>query len=87
MQGLLALDLASVEWVQAGVNQPGRAEKVDLQLPPGVRLTRVSDASLSDMLRDGRLDAALSARPPQCFLRGDPNIRRFFEDFMEVEEA
>jgi len=81
------VDLASVEWVQAGVNQPGRAEKVGLQLPKGVRLTPAPDASLSDMLRDGRLDAVLSARPPQCFLNGDPNVRRFFDDFMEVEEA
>src|SRR2546430_8608493 len=30
--------LASVEWVQAGVNQAGRVEKVKPKLPEGVRL-------------------------------------------------
>ena len=30
-------ELASVDWVQAGVDKPGRAEKVASRLPPGVR--------------------------------------------------
>jgi 4,5-dihydroxyphthalate decarboxylase len=81
------VDLASIEWVQAGVNQPGRVEKVKLRLPKGINLSPVTDASLSDMLLDGRLDAVLSARPPRCFQEGDPNIRRVFEDFLEVEAA
>jgi 4,5-dihydroxyphthalate decarboxylase len=81
------VDLASIKWVQAGVNQPGRVEKVKLHLPKGISLSPVADASLSDMLLDGRLDAVLSARPPRCFQEGHPNIRRVFEDFMEVEAA
>src|SRR3974390_587799 len=42
--------LADVDWYQAGTNEPGRTEKVELSLPKGVRLTRVEDKSLSDML-------------------------------------
>src|SRR5437879_2574383 len=67
-RGLLAheygVDLASIHWYQAGVNEPGRREKVALELPSGLRLTVAADRSLSDMLLAGDLDAILSARPP-----------------------
>ena len=40
-RGLLAheygVDLRSIHWFQAGVNEPGRKEKVRLELPPGFR--------------------------------------------------
>jgi 4,5-dihydroxyphthalate decarboxylase len=81
------IDLASIEWVQAGVDQPGRNEKVRLRLPEGITLAPVIDSTLSDMLRDGRLDAVLSARPPRCFQEKHPSIRRLFENFLEVEAA
>jgi 4,5-dihydroxyphthalate decarboxylase len=81
------IDLASIEWVQAGVNRPGRIEKVEVCLPPGVILTRRPEATLSDMLVAGEVDAVLSARAPECFDEGHPNIRRLFEKFMEVETA
>jgi 4,5-dihydroxyphthalate decarboxylase len=90
-RGLLAheygVDLASIHWHQAGVNEPGRREKVELELPAGFRLTVVADRSLSDMLLSGDLDAILSARPPAPFQRGDPAMRRLFPDAREVELA
>jgi 4,5-dihydroxyphthalate decarboxylase len=73
--------------VQAGVNQPGRIEKVELRLPPGVQVTRIADRSLSDMLVAGDVDAVLSAAPPTCFAEGHPNIRRLFENYRDVEAA
>jgi 4,5-dihydroxyphthalate decarboxylase len=79
------LDLASIDWVQAGVNQPGRIEKVDLRLPAGIKLTRIADQTLSDMLVSGDVDAVLSAAPPACFEEGHPNIRRLFENYREIE--
>jgi 4,5-dihydroxyphthalate decarboxylase len=81
------LDLASIHWFQAGVNQPGRAEKVELSLPKGVQVTKVPDRSLNDMLLSKDLDAVLTARPPTAFVKGDPRIRRFFNDFIDVERA
>ena len=51
------IPLASVKWFQAGVNQPGRAEKVKLKLPDGVSLTPVPTKSLEEMLIDGDIDA------------------------------
>jgi len=81
----LGIPLASIEWFQAGVNQPGRAEKVALDLPKGVRLQSVPERSLNEMLLDGTLDAALSARPPAAF--PDGGIVRLVPDYREAEEA
>jgi 4,5-dihydroxyphthalate decarboxylase len=91
MRGLIrheyGVDLASIAWKQAGVNEPGRVEKVKLALPPGFRLEVVSDKSLSQMLLSGELDAALSARPPAPFAAGDKRIRRLFPDYRPLEQA
>jgi 4,5-dihydroxyphthalate decarboxylase len=76
--------LASVEWVQAGVNEAGRVEKVKLKLPEGVRLRPEPQHSLNDMLLAGDIDAVLSARPPRGFGSG---IRRLFADYEAVEAA
>jgi 4,5-dihydroxyphthalate decarboxylase len=75
-----------VDWFQAGVNEPGRVEKVDLRLPEGVRLTPVPDRSLDGMLTAGDLDAVASARPPRSFLDGD-SVVRLFPDARAAEEA
>jgi 4,5-dihydroxyphthalate decarboxylase len=80
------IPLAEVDWVQAGVNQPGRREKAEPQLPAGVRLTREPDRCLDEMLRAGELDAVFSAHPPASFLTGDPGVRRLFGDAASVEE-
>jgi 4,5-dihydroxyphthalate decarboxylase len=80
------LKLSSIDWIQAGVNQPGRVEKVDLKLPKGVKITSMPEKSLNGMLLSGEIDAVLAARPPDAFLAGDPNIRRFFENYQEVEQ-
>jgi 4,5-dihydroxyphthalate decarboxylase len=85
LQHQFGIDLASIQWVQAGVNQPGRVEKVDLKLPPGVTLTRMPEKSLNGMLLSGELDAVLAARAPDAFISGHPNIRRFFENHQQVE--
>lgn len=77
--------LDTVEWVQAGVNEPGRSEKVDLALPPGVQVTPIDDRSLDEMLVAGELDAVLSARPPRSFAAGDGRIVRMLADYRAVE--
>ena len=90
-RGMLAheygVDLKSVDWYQGGVNQPGRLENVELKLPEWLRLTRVADRSLSQMLLAGELDAVLSARPPAPFAAGDPRVRRLFDDPRAAELA
>jgi 4,5-dihydroxyphthalate decarboxylase len=80
----VGVPLDSIEWVQAGVNEAGRAEKVKLKLPKGVRLRPEPARSLNEMLLAGDLDAVLSARPPRGMGKG---IRRLFSDYESAEEA
>ena len=81
----VGVKLDEVEWYQAGANSAGREEKVELNLPAGVRLTRVPDRSLSDLLAAGDIDCAIIARPPDCFLRGHPDVVRLYPDFQQME--
>jgi 4,5-dihydroxyphthalate decarboxylase len=81
----VGVKLDEVEWFQAGANSPGREEKVELSLPPGVRLTRVADRSLSDLLAAGDIDCAIIARPPTCFLERHPDVVRLYPDYQEME--
>ena len=83
VRGLLAheygVDLRRIEWIQAGVREPGRVEKVELKLPEGVRITPAPDKTLAGMLASGELDAVISAR--------DPGGPRLFPNYQEIEEA
>jgi 4,5-dihydroxyphthalate decarboxylase len=78
--------LTDVDWHQAGCNEPGRTEKVELNLPKGVRLTRHDDKTLSDMLAKGEIDCALVARSPDSFVKGHPDVARLFPNYLEMEE-
>ena len=62
MHNECGVKLQDVHWYQAGANAPGRIEKVELNLPQGLKLTRVSDKSLSEMLASGgnAIDAAVA---------------------------
>ena len=86
MHNDMGVKLTDVHWYQAGANAPGREEKVELSIPAGVKLTRVADKSLSEMLASGEIDCAIIARPPTCFLEGHPDIVRLYPDYLEMEE-
>lgn len=79
------LDLRDITWFQAGVNTPGRKEKVALSLPEGLSVTAVPDCSLDQLLQAGDLDAVLSAHPLASFERGDGGIVRMFPDYVPLE--
>jgi 4,5-dihydroxyphthalate decarboxylase len=90
-RGLLAheygVDLKSIAWFQAGVNDAGRKEKVRLQLPAGLSYTPMPHTSLSAMLLSGEVDAVLSARPPQAFVQHPDQVQRLIPNYREVEQA
>ena len=90
-RGLLAehcgVDLASIDWHQAGVDEPGRKEKVAIQLPAGIRLTPRPESTLQDLLVRGDLDAIITAQPPASFVDGDGRVRRLLRDARAAEEA
>lgn len=81
------IGLDAIEWVQAGVGQPGRQEKVALKLPRGVRYSSRPDLSLDRMLLEGEIDAVMSAHAPPSFEAGDKRVVRLFPDYRPVEEA
>ncbi len=87
LQHQCGVALENIHWVQAGVNEAGRKEKVDLKLPAGVAIETVPDRSLTEMLLAGDLDAMISAREPSAFLAGDPRIARLWPDSRPIEEA
>ncbi|MPZ58000.1 MAG: 4,5-dihydroxyphthalate decarboxylase [Rhizobiales bacterium] len=88
-RGMLAeyyrVDLTSIRWVQAGVNEPGRVEKVALELPASICYQSRPDSSISAMLANGEVDAAVSARAPDSFLDGHPEIVRLFPNYRAEE--
>src|SRR5689334_18059354 len=87
VRGILAheygIRLEDVDWVQGGVNQPGRQELFDP--PEGIRLSVVPDESISDLLIKGELDAVISARPPDASIGPDAPIGPLFADAAERE--
>ena len=85
LQDEFGIQPKDINWVQAGLENPGRRDKFPLNLPEGFPLTSVNDASLSTMLAEGKLDGVMSARRPSCFVNGHPQIRRLFPDYRTVE--
>jgi 4,5-dihydroxyphthalate decarboxylase len=79
------VDLRKVRWLQAGVNEPGREEKVEFTLPQGVQYEKRRDASITSLLSSGEADAALSARVPNAFMTGGGKIVRLFPDYRADE--
>ena len=47
LQHEYGVDLAAIDWRQAGVRDPGRVEKVELKLPKGVKIAARPERSLS----------------------------------------
>ena len=78
--------LNEVEWVQAGVNAPGRVEMAKLNLPEGVSYSQVADRSLVEMLLSGDIDCMISAHPPHEFGGVNSKIARLMPDYRDVEE-
>jgi len=71
-----------------GEEEPGRIEKIKLDLPPHIRLQAIGPTqTLSQMLADGEIDALYTARAPSSFTRGDGRVRRLFENYAEIERA
>jgi len=62
LQHEYGVDLASIDWRQAGVREPGRVEKVELRKDLPFRITAMPERTLGEMLSKGELDAVISAR-------------------------
>jgi 4,5-dihydroxyphthalate decarboxylase len=74
---------STMQWFSGGLYQPGREEKLPINIP-GVDLRPLGpDQTLSQMLANGQLDAIMGPRPPTGF--PGPHVKRLFADFRTVE--
>ena len=92
IRGILADEYAvpidGVTYCTGGLEEPGRPEKLALDLPPHIRVERIGpDQTLSSMLAEGTIDALYTARAPSSFRDGSGRVKRLFEDFPAVERA
>jgi 4,5-dihydroxyphthalate decarboxylase len=72
---------SEITWVRGGMEDPGRPEKIPLQLPADVRLENApADSTLSELLERGDIDGIVGPRAPSGFERGDPRIAWLFSD-------
>eukprot|EP01012_Entosiphon_sulcatum_P022678 TRINITY_DN27651_c0_g1_i1.p3 TRINITY_DN27651_c0_g1~~TRINITY_DN27651_c0_g1_i1.p3 ORF type:complete len:331 (+),score=71.15 TRINITY_DN27651_c0_g1_i1:2437-3429(+) len=76
----------SVTYVTGGEEEPGRSEKIKLDLPPNIKVEPIGPTqTLAQMLLDGEIDALYTARMPSSFLKGGGKVKRLFENYEEVE--
>ncbi len=72
---------SDITWVRGGYEQPGRVEKIALNLPADVVVENAGPGdTISALLASGELDAVIGPRAPSCFDRGDPNVGYLFAD-------
>jgi 4,5-dihydroxyphthalate decarboxylase len=91
IRGILSDDygvkVTDVEHFSGGEEEPGRDEKLKLQLPGHIRLRPIgSNQTLSRMLADGELDALVTARAPSTFVSRPDDVKRLFPNHVEVEK-
>ncbi len=92
IRGILSDDygvkVTDVEHLSGGEEEPGRDEKLKLDLPPSIKLKPIGPAqTLSKMIADGEIDALVTARAPSTFQTQPDKVRRLFPDYMDVERA
>ncbi|KGB54741.1 ABC transporter substrate-binding protein [Sphingopyxis sp. LC363] len=88
LQDEYGIDPTSVTYFTGGEEQPGREEKLKLNLPEKFRLEPIGpDQTLSRMLADGEIDALHTARAPSTFYSEKGKVRRLFPNFVDVEQA
>ncbi len=79
---------SSVEYWTGGEEEPGREEKLKLDLPATIRLRPIGPTqTLSQMLAAGEIDALHTARSPSTFHTRPADVKRLFENYVEVERA
>jgi 4,5-dihydroxyphthalate decarboxylase len=91
IRGILSDDygvkVTDVEHLSGGEEEPGRIEKLKLDLPKTIKLKPIGESqTLSRMIADGEIDALVTARTPSTFASQPENVKRLFPDFVEIEK-
>jgi 4,5-dihydroxyphthalate decarboxylase len=88
LQDEYGIDPSCVTYMTGGEEEPGREEKLKLNLPAKFRLEPIGPGkTLSRMLADGEIDALHTARAPSTFYSEPGRVRRLFPNFVDVEKA
>src|SRR5690348_13282801 len=88
LQDEYGVDPAAVEYFTGGEEEPGREEKIALDLPPRFKVRRIgASETLSRLLADGPIAAHHAARAPSTCRSHPTAVRRLFENYAEVERA
>jgi 4,5-dihydroxyphthalate decarboxylase len=90
IRGILAdeygVPVDSVTYCTGGEEEPGRPEKLKLDLPPEIRVQRIGpEQTLTSMLASGEIDALYTARTPSSFRNDGGPVRRLFPNYADVE--
>jgi len=76
-----------VTYFSGGEEEPGRDEKIKLDLPPNIKVQPIGPTqTLTRMLAGGEIDALYTARMPSSYHTSGGKVRRLFPDFVEVEK-
>jgi 4,5-dihydroxyphthalate decarboxylase len=91
IRGILSDDfgvkVGDVQHFSGGEEEPGRVEKLKLDLPSHIRYSPIpADKTISRMLADGELDAFVTARAPSTFYSEPDRVKRLFPDYVEREK-
>ena len=91
IRGILSDDfgvkITDVEHLSGGEEEPGREEKLKLNLPSTINLKGISkDKTLSRMIAEGEIDALVTARAPSTFVSKPDAVKRLFPDYVDVEK-
>ena len=79
--------VTELEHFSGGEEEPGRDEKLKLDLPSSIRLQPIpADKTLSRMLAEGEIDALVTARAPSTFYSEPDKVQRLFPDYVEMEK-
>ena len=92
IRGILSDDygvkVTDVEHLSGGEEEPGRDEKLKLDLPSTIKLRPIGkDQTLARMIADGGIDALVTARAPSTFHKEPDRVKRLFPDYVAAEKA
>jgi 4,5-dihydroxyphthalate decarboxylase len=88
LQDEYGVDPAGCEYWTGGEEEPGRDEKLKLELPAKFKVKPIGpEQTLSKMIAAGELDAMHTARTPSSFHTQPDNVKRLFGNFVEIEKS
>ena len=91
IRGILSDDygvkVTDVEHLSGGEEEPGRDEKLKLNLPASIRVRPIGPTqTLSQMIASGEIDGLVTARAPSTFNTQPDKVQRLFPDYVDREK-